>query len=159
LVCVGGPSTLSATSSLQAPAHTYSWTHGGTGNTSVVNPLTNSTYTVTGTNTITSCVNTQTVSVAVFEPTFTTTPDTAICMLGSINLFASGASNFTWMPGDLKGPFINVSPTSATVFTVSALSQTINGLQCVSSQTILVDIFANPSVTATPQRSLVCRNE
>jgi hypothetical protein len=111
LVCVGGASTLNATSSPQSPAHTYNWTHGGGSNISVVNPQTTTGYTVTGTNTITSCVNTQTVSVAVFHPTFTTTSDTAICLKGSINLVASGASQYTWQPGNITGvPFINVSP-------------------------------------------------
>jgi hypothetical protein len=160
LVCVGGASSLNATSSFQSPAHTYTWTHGGFGSQSVVNPEVLSTYTVAGTNTITGCVNTQTVSVAVFHPSFTTTPDTAICLKGSINLQASGATQFTWQPINVVNvPFVNVSPTVTTIFTVSALSQTVNGLKCTSSQTIQVDIYNNPTVTATSQRSIVCRFE
>jgi hypothetical protein len=110
LVCAGFPSTLTASSSPQSPAHSYSWTHGGTNVVSVVNPVNTTVYNVTGTNNVTKCVNTKTVSVAVFHPVFVSTPDTAICIKGSINLTASGAVSYSWRPnGPNNVPFWTVS--------------------------------------------------
>jgi hypothetical protein len=160
LVCVGFPSTLNATSAATSTAHQYTWLHNQqSGNSTVVNPQTTTIYTVSGTHSLTGCVNEQTVSVAVFEPTFTTTSDTAICNKGSINLLASGATSFTWTGGQPGIHFITVSPSVTTVFTVTALSQTVNALKCLSSQTVQVSIYNNPTITAIHQRSLVCRNE
>jgi hypothetical protein len=161
LVCVGFPSTLNASSSPQSPAHSYSWTHGGTNNISVVNPVTTTVYNVTGTNNITKCVNTKTVSVAVFHPVFNTTPDTAICIKGSINLTASGAVSYSWGPGGPNNvPFWTVSPTVTTIFTVAATSQTVGGLKCISVRNVSVGIYNQPTVTATADRTVaVCRFE
>ena len=159
LVCSGFPSTLKAAGTLQRPAHTFSWTHTGTGSTSVVNPLSTSVYTVSGTNTITTCMNTQTVLVTVFKPTFTTTSDTAICLKGSVALKASGAEQYVWEPGNISGNVLVASPTVSTIYTVTASSTTVGGLTCTNPQTIKVDIYNNPTITATSQRTMVCRDE
>jgi hypothetical protein len=161
LVCAGFPSTLTASSSPQSPAHSYSWTHGGTNVVSVVNPVNTTVYNVTGTNNVTKCVNTKTVSVAVFHPVFVSTPDTAICIKGSINLTASGAVSYSWRPnGPNNVPFWTVSPTVTTIFTVVATSQTVGGLKCISAREVSVGIYNQPTVTATGDRTVaVCRFE
>jgi hypothetical protein len=159
LVCSGFPSTLSATG-----AHTYSWTNGATAPTTTVYPTATTVYTVTGTFTNTQCKNTKTLSVAVFMPTFATSPNTAICIGGQIVLTASAASSYTWYGMGANQPSLQpnvlVNPTVATVYTVVAGSWSPgNYVNCLSARTVSVGIYTNPTITATSQRTLICRYE
>ena len=154
LVCAGNSSTLSA-----AGAHTYVWSAGTTPNgaATVVNPNVNTVYTVTGTFTNTTCSDSRTVAVAVFDPSFAVNSNTSVCFGGAITLTASGAISYTWNSGT-QGPAITVSPTVATVYTVNATS--ISGsVSCPSSNTVEVTIYQNPVVTAVATRTSICRNE
>jgi hypothetical protein len=161
MVCVGFPSTLIASAAPSSTAHVYSWAHGGNSSKSVVNPVSTAVYTVSGTNSITSCQNSQTISVAVFNPTFTATPDTAICLGSSITLSASGAASFSWTggPNPSVSPVYVVSPTFLTVYTVSIISATAGNLKCPASKTIWLGIYLQPTVTAVSSRSWICRYE
>ena len=161
LVCTGGPSTLTATG-----AHTYSWDANAnnalTAGT-IVNPIATTIYTVLGTYTTTQCQSTKTIEVKVFTPTITVTSPTNTCYGGNITLVASGANpnSYNWNTGSgFVNPFqtIAVTPTVFTIYTVSAVSGS-NGVNCPSTQTTSIGIFYNPTITATPQRTLVCRGE
>jgi hypothetical protein len=153
LVCSGSSSTLSASG-----AHTYSWSNNINTPASVVAPLSNEIYTVTGAFSVTPfCSNTQTVEVKVFTPEFSISSNTAICMGGAITLTASGASTFSWSNGPISQSN-NVSPSVTTIYTASAFSAS-NNVTCPGSATVEVDIFSNPLVTATAERSTVCRDE
>ena len=154
MVCAGGSATLTASGS----ADTYSWNSGSNATTTVVNPLVTSVYSVTGYFTNSSCHTTSTVSVNVFSPTFAVSANTTVCEGGgSVTISASGALTYTWSTGS---PFagITVSPTVATIYTVSATSNSV-GLHCVSSNTILVSIGPNPTVTATSNKLTICKGE
>src|SRR5687767_5087406 len=77
-ICEGDSTSLSA-----AGAHTYTWNPGAlNGSTISVSPLTTTTYTVIGTDTLLSCSDTAYVTVTVNElpfVNFTFTPSTSVC--------------------------------------------------------------------------------
>ena len=153
LVCEGGTSTLSASG-----AATYTWNAGtnNTGPVTVVNTNSNTIYTVTGSYT-TGCINTKTVMVSVFEPTFAVSSNTSVCFGGSVTLVASAANSYTWVNGP-QAPSYLVSPPAKTVYTVIATSNS-GSVSCTSSNTVEVDIYLNPVVTAVATRTSICRNE
>src|SRR5690554_316808 len=120
-ICMNESTTISASG-----AQTYSWDTGlGSGENHVVNPTTNTTYTVTGTDN-NGCVNTNEVTVTVNPlPTITTNLDTTICFNGIAELEAEGASTYSWDNGLGAGATQNTSPPSNTTYTVTGTD--ING--------------------------------
>jgi hypothetical protein len=156
LVCSGAPANLTVTGN----SNSYQWDANAGNATSsvvVVNPLVTTIYTVTGTFNTTQCSNTKTIQVAVFLPTFAVNSPTSSCLGGTINLIATGALTYTWN-GTQPFSQISVSPPSATVYVVAATSQS-SGVNCISSQNVSVSIYANPTITAVSQRTLICRGE
>jgi hypothetical protein len=160
LVCVAGPSTLTA-----GPTNnTYTWLPGSVNSrTIIVNPTGTAIYTVIGTSTVNLCQTTKTVQVGVFIPSITVTSPTNTCFGGNITLVASGANSgsYNWNTGSgFNNPFpsIAVTPTVLTVYTVSAVS-TLSFVNCPSTQTTSIGIFYNPTITAVAQRTFFCRGE
>ncbi|HEU4718708.1 MAG TPA: PKD domain-containing protein, partial [Bacteroidia bacterium] len=118
-ICTGGSSTLTGSG-----AATYTWMPGSLSGTSVsVSPTSNTTYTVTGSSGP-GCSSTATVSVSVNPlPTVTASASsTTICNGDSTVLTGSGASTYSWMPGNLSGSSVTVNPTSTTTYTVTGTS-------------------------------------
>jgi hypothetical protein len=142
LVCVAGPSTLTVKGNTNTLA--YSWSTGPTTTNTIVNPTVTTVYSVTGTNTVTSCQSTSMVAVNVFQPTFATNSPTSSCLGGTISLIASGASSYTWQTNPPQ-PF--------------STSTTVNNLKCNSQDTVFVSIYSNPTITAVPSRTAICKNE
>ena len=70
-------------------------------------------------------------------PTISVSSDTAICNGNSVTLTASGADTYTWMPGNLTGASISVSPNTTTIYTVTG---TLNAGGCSSTATTTVTI-------------------
>lgn len=154
LVCVGGSCALIATGT----ASTYAWSTSATGNSIIVNPLLSTTYTVTGTDPI-GCTQTANASITVFDPTLTVTSNTTICSGNSINLQALGADSYTWNIGTgIPFPGVTVTPSVTTIYSVSAETSTGN-ITCPSSATVQITVNPTPTVSATPNRSVVCKGE
>ncbi len=148
-ICIGGNTTLTGTGGV-----TYTWNPGNlSGTTVTVNPSVTTTYTVTGTN-ANGCSNTNTVTVTVTgSPTVTVTAGTTnLCAGSSTTLSATGATNYTWNPGNLSGATVNVSPANTTTYTVTG---TVSG-GCSNTQTITVTVIALPVVTATAASTTIC---
>jgi hypothetical protein len=154
LVCINGPSTLSVKGN---GVYTYSWSTGPTTSATIVNPPNTTVYSVTGTNPQTTCKSTSLVTVSVFQPSFSVNSPTSSCLGGTITLIASGANTYTWN-GTTPFPTIPVSPTTPTFYLVQATS-TLNGVSCISTNTVFVTIYANPTITAVPDRANICVNE
>jgi hypothetical protein len=155
LVCSGAAANLTVTG-----ANTYSWdanAGSATSNVVQVNPVTTTIYTVTGFYSNTGCSSSKTIQVAVFLPTFAVNNPTSSCLGGTINLIASGALSYTWN-GSQPFSQIPVSPPQATVYVVAATSAS-SGVNCISTQTVNVAIYANPTITAVAQKTLICKNE
>jgi PKD repeat protein len=147
-ICVGNSTTLSATG-----ASTYNWMPGNlTGASVTVSPTTTTTYTVTGT-AANGCTNTSVLTVTVNPtPTVTTTAsNTSVCVGNSATLTASGATTYTWMPGNLTGSSVTVSPTTTTTYTVTGTNGTCTG---TSTRTITVNPL--PNVSSTAANGSVC---
>ncbi|MBK8368162.1 MAG: hypothetical protein IPL10_12300 [Bacteroidetes bacterium] len=148
VVCVGQPSTLTATG-----ANTYLWMPGSiTYSTTAVYPSSNTIYTCTGTSTA-GCTNTKTVTVAVNNlPTVTALANpTLICSSQSSTLTAGGANTYTWSTGTVSLS-TSVSPSVATTYTVTG-KNTSTG--CSNTKTVSVSVIPYAPVL-TASATAVC---
>jgi len=144
-ICAGGTATLTANG-----ASTYLWNTGSTANPLLVNPGSNTNYTVTGTTA--GCTNTKTLSVTIgsaltilFTPT-----NPAVCAGGSVTITASGASSYTWNTGSNLASII-VAPSIATNYNVVGVNAGCNG-----TNTVLVGVNANPTITTVNVTNATC---
>lgn len=122
-------------------ATTYSWNTGATTNTISVSPSLLTIYTVTGTSS--SCSNTKTVSVTVASQPTIAVANASICSGNSTTLTASGATNYTWSPGNQTTSSIVVTPTTNTTYTIAGS----NG-SCTNTTTASVNITSTPTLVA-----------
>lgn len=149
VICGGGSSTLTASG-----ASTYTWTPGNIlGNPIVVSPTVTTIYTVSGSSG--GCVGTKTVLVIVSpNPTVTATASpTSVCSGNSSTLNASGASTYTWNPGNLVGASQVVFPTSTTTYTVIGT----NTAGCSGSAVVTVSVNPSPIITINPSANPICQ--
>jgi len=93
-ICNGGSTTLTAIG-----ATSYTWSNSSNNNSIVVSPTTSTCYSISATNTngcvgsTLSCVNVSAL------PNVTVTPTINACIgAGVLNIFANGASSYTWYP-------------------------------------------------------------
>jgi hypothetical protein len=145
-LCPGNSTTLTATG-----ANSFTWT-GGISNGIAFNPPASNIYTVTGNNTF-GCIGTSTVAVTVLpSPSVTPVPSSSVICVGQTStISATGASNYTWMPGASNSSSITVSPTISTVYSVT---QSIGN--CVDIKTISVGVLPLPTVTAFVSNTAIC---
>jgi len=151
LVCSTYPSTLSASG-----ASTYVWT-GGPGSASstmAVNPVTDATYTVTGTNSL-SCSASTIITVNVYAPTVVVTNNTVVCVGKNVSIGAGAADSWLWSNG-ATSQNITVNPTLTTVYTVTASVNNLNGLACPATNTVMVTVNPSPSVTISSNHTVIC---
>jgi hypothetical protein len=148
-ICVGSSTTLNATG-----ASSYTWQPGNiSGQNITVTPSVTTTYTVTGVGS-NACTGTSTLTITVAQgPTLNTSATaTSICVGSSTTLTASGASNYTWLPGNFSGPSITVSPTVTTTYTVTSTGA--NG--CTSTATRTITVNPIPTITTSTNNTVVC---
>lgn len=152
-VCVGFPVTLTGSG-----ASTYIWTGGVADGVPFV-PTTTTTYTVTGTD-ANGCTNISTVTVTVnANIPITVVPNTPILCLGdSVQLTASGASNYNWsnVPGlnTYSGPTVWAQPTVGTTYTVTGTDA--NG--CTGTASVFITVANEIYVEATKSADIECNN-
>ena len=144
-LCFGSSATLSASG-----ANTYTWLGIGTGSSIVVNPLNITTYTLIGSNGTCSSSLTITQNISPLPSFNISSSDTVICAGVPVNLIATGASSYTWQPGNLVGATVSVAPSSTTVYTVTgatALGCTVSALwSIIVTPSITISAFANPTI-------------
>jgi len=139
-VCSGSSTTLTASG-----GSSYSWTGGPTAAQYVVSPVSNTTYTVTGTSNGCTASASQLVSV-VSAPTITISGATSVCSGSSTTLTASGGNIYSWTGGPTTSQYV-VSPVSNTTYTVTGTS---NGCTSSVSQLVIVNALPNiPTITET----------
>lgn len=155
VLCAGQTATLTSTG-----ATTYTYNPGAiTGNPIVITPTANTTYTITGANA--GCTNTtvRTISVNPLPTVNTSSSSTLICTGQTATLAAAGATTYTWMPGNIVGNFVVVSPTVSTTYTVTGTASnncsntgivtlsvsTCTGVQLLGSQIAVANVFPNPN--------------
>lgn len=83
--------------------------------------------------------------------TVTLNPIGGVCPGINATLTASGATNYTWMPGGSNSSSIVVSPTVSTIYTLTANTGT-----CTGSQTIQVNVNPSPTVNIAASSLSVC---
>ena len=76
-----------------------------------------------------------------------------ICFGNSTQIFAGGATNYVWQPGNLTGSYISVSPSNTTTYTVTG---ELNG--CTATDTITVHVFPYPVITFGADRKEGCED-
>jgi len=154
-VCQGSQVNLIASG-----ANTYSWNTGATSAAIVVTPNIAGliSYNVVGTNSLSGCaqngVVTLNVKPAPIINAFSIPAN--VCPGKSANLQASGngVTAYLWNTG-ASGAVLAVSPTASAVYTVQGTSS--NG--CIGSQTVGVNVYPSPSITASASRNQMCLNE
>jgi len=146
-VCNGNSTVIVASGS---SGMTYSWSPAGTltganAQNPTATPTATTTYTVVGTNSF-GCTATDSVLVTVTTaPPLTVSNDTSLCNGGAALLTASGATTYTWQPGNLSGSSISVSPVTTTTYVVVG-----NTNNCISNDTIVVTVAPPLAVYAGP---------
>jgi Secretion system C-terminal sorting domain len=147
-ICAGLPAGLSA-----AGAVTYSWSpatalSATTGSSVTANPVTSTTYTITGTD-ANGCKNTAPLFVSVNPlPPVTVNPGGAICIGASVGvLTASGAIDYVWSPGTglsaTTGNSVIASPSVTTSYTVTGT----DGNGCIKSAVSTVTVNPLPIIS------------
>ena len=144
-ICTGNTLTITASG-----ADTYAWNTGANTNTIVVNPLTNTSYTVVATTTL-GCSNTavKTITVNALPSISIITSNTLICSGETATLTASGVNTYSWSSGSLVSNEI-VTPTTSTDYTVTGTD--INGCSNIATITQSVSLCTGiETVTANNQ--------
>jgi hypothetical protein len=143
-------------------ATTYTWTVpvGSTINSGQGTNTINATFgsssgniTVTAGNTCgTSAASTFVLTISPSPPIVVSSNPASFCSVGTSTLTASGSTNYVWMPGNLTGATVVVSPTTTTTYTVTGT----NSQGCISTATTTVTVNPLPVVTATSSAASVC---
>jgi len=156
VICFGQSSNLTASG-----ASTYNWSpntalNQTTGGTVTANPTTTTTYTVNGAD-VNGCVGSTHVTVTVNPlPNITLSEDDPwICSGTNTQLYASGASTYTWSPFSTlsasTGATVTTNPTITTTYSVTGTDA--NG--CQDADTISVTVYP-PPITFN-QQPQICR--
>ena len=159
-VCANGTGNYSIV--LVPNATTYTWTvpvgsviNSGQG-TNTINATFGSSsgnITVTAGNTCgTSAASTFVLTISPSPPIVVSSNPASFCSVGTSTLTASGSTNYVWMPGNLTGATVVVSPTTTTTYTVTGT----NSQGCISTATTTVTVNPLPVVTATSSAASVC---
>ncbi len=114
------------------------------------------TYTVTGTDDATGCINTATVDVTVNDaPVVTASADaTEVCEGEMVTLTGGGAATYDWDLGVVDGVAF-APPLGTTTYTV--VGATFSG--CEGTATIDITVNPLPVVTATASETIICEGE
>jgi PKD repeat protein len=117
-------------------ATSYTWSFGQSGSNVIINPVSNSVYTVIGTS-FTNCTGSKNVTVQVYPlPVLTvTTNHTKICVGENIILTVLGASTYSW--NGLSGGFnFSVAPMINTVYSVIGTDT----MGCTNTASVQIDV-------------------
>jgi hypothetical protein len=138
-MCAGSGNSATLTASTSGPPLTYSWAPVSSGNASVaVAPTVTTTYSVTGTNTVTGCKDTKTISITINpQPTLAIMSSTNnLCVGSSASFTVSGASTYSWAPNSATTAVVMVSPSVTTTYTVVGTS----AAGCSKTQTFVMTV-------------------
>jgi len=148
LICAGLTSTLTASG-----AASYTWQPGNfSGNSFMVSPQQNTTYTVTGA--VGTCIGNYTVTLLTNpNPTLSlSVSHFTICSGSSSTLTAGGALNYTWQPSGSNGASIVVSPTLPIAYTVIGE----NSFGCTASVQQPVIVYPIPTLNISSPNPTIC---
>jgi hypothetical protein len=155
VICKGNSTDLNAMG-----ASTYTWNSFIITQSITVSPTVTTSYSVSGSNSF-GCLNSTVFTVTVTNnplPTIAVNGPTIMCTGQTVNLASNGASTYTWLPGNLNGFFVSVSPTVTTTYTVTGTdangcynsvtyTQSVSsctGLNAIAQSKTVLSIYPNP---------------
>lgn len=148
IICNGSSSTLTASG-----AASFSWMPGSlTGTSVVISPTNTTVYTVTGANG--ACISTKTFTLAVLaipNLSISALPQ-VICSGGTSFLLGSGATTYTWAPGNANTNSLVVTPSVTTTYTLNG----INAVGCTNTAITTVTVNPTPTITINSSTNTVC---
>lgn len=141
-ICNGNSTTLTMGGSAIT---TWTWSTGSTTNSILVSPTITTTYSINAQH-FQGCSNSKTISVTVNpNPTVAaTSSSTLICTGNTATLSATGATTFSWNPGNLSGTSVAVSPTLSTTYTVVGSTS-----GCTDTKTVAITVSACTGINET----------
>lgn len=152
-LCSGSFTTLTAMASGGSGVSNYTWTNGPSSPSYSItlnpgNPI----YTVSILD-ANNCFAQDTILLNVVQKPLITTNQASICPTTNTTLIATGATSFTWFPGNVVANIYNINPTSSTTYTVIGTN-----LGCNSSNTVYVIVYPLPNaiISAT---NLICTGQ
>lgn len=144
-VCSGVSATLTATN-----ASNYVWNPGGsTASAITVTPGATTLYTLTGING--NCSNNAIQTLTVVPNPVIVVPGANICSGNSTVITASGASSFTWTPGNLNGASQILSPVTTSIYAVSGTSA-----GCSSAANVTITVTQTPTLGIAASPTVIC---
>jgi bacillolysin len=138
-ICNGQSTTIAASG-----ASTYSWSSGQTTSSISANPSATTNYSVVGTTG--SCTDIKVATVVVNPTPVVTVNSPNICTGQTATLTGTGASSYTFNPGNITGNPIAVSPTISTTYTITGA----NSFNCSSSAIATVSVSLCTGVQELP---------
>lgn len=148
-ICIGDTLILNG-----GGATSYTWDNSVINNIGFT-PSTSILYTVTGIDTVTSCQNTDTLTVFVnnLPNVVANATDTVVCLGDSVKLYGSGTTNYLWNFGVIDN--VNFSPASTNTYTV--IGTDINGCNNTDSIKVTVGTCGLPPVSSfSSSDSTIC---
>lgn len=133
IICLGKSTTITAGS-----ADTYSWSSGASGSVAVLSPTTNTTYSVTGTNTTTGCSATAVLNITVNPVPLISAANASICQGATHTFTPSGGTSYVWAP---NGPVVN--PGTTTTYTLVGA----NAFGCTTAINPAVTVYSLPVIS------------
>lgn len=158
VICPGQSVLLTASASGGTPGYSFTWSSGSPN----VSPAATTSYTVTAADTNGCASGPATVIVTVYPGLSVVASGGGSSCLGSpVQLSAAAAGGnggpytYTWLPGNLSGNSITVSPTSSTTYTVSA---TDNCSSPAATATVAVTVLGLPVISFLSDDTSGCEN-
>jgi hypothetical protein len=148
-ICSGQPATIIASG-----VSTYTWASPASNSPSItVTPTTTTTYSVSGS--AAGCAGTfsATGTVSVTPSPNVTATSATVCSGVTASLTASGATTYTWMPGNVSGSTFTVVATGP-----SFTTYTVTGTTGACSKSVSTNIVGlpNPTISIAATQSVIC---
>ena len=156
IICSGESAVLNASG-----ASTYSWSpsnnlNTSTGSSVIASPIISTSYLVTALDSFGCVANSYSTVTVLPLPVISATSSGNLCVSGTVQLTALGGLSYQWSPSTglstTSGNIVNATVTVTTTYTVTGFAS--NG--CSSSANVVVHVYPNPAISATPAFSILC---
>lgn len=135
--CEGNSVNLSASG-----ANSYTWNTGANTASITDSPLTNTFYTVSGSNTLNACVDSRTIAITVFPaPVLSITSPSILCLGESVTLTVNGANTYTWYNGANTLSITNTPTTTSTYSVAGTGSNNCIGTRSINLIVTVCDVI------------------
>lgn len=146
-VCIGSPVTLTSSAAVS-----YLWSTGDTTASISPAPTSSQTYAVSVLDS-NGCVGSDSVNVTVNQlPVISISGNTTVCAGNSTTLSANGAASYVWMPNNVTGTSITLTPTASGPIQVDGTDA--NG--CTGTTTTTITVNPLPMVQIASNNTTVC---